>query len=113
MDYLFQKVSYLQGLADGLEIDESTNEGKLLVQIIDALGDFAEVLDEIVEDQVDLEDYVTFIDEDLADLEDVVYDYDEDFILYDDFDELDEFDLDCNEDCCGEEDCQCHDEDED
>lgn len=103
MDYLFQKVSYLQGLADGLEVDESTNEGKLLVQIIDVLGDFAEVLDEVIEDQVDLEDYVNFIDEDLADLEEEIYDLDEDY---------DDFDFDFIDDCCGDEDCGCHCEDE-
>ncbi len=106
MDYLFQKVSYLQGLADGLEVDESTNEGKLLVQIIDVLGDFAEVLDEVIEDQVDLEDYVNFIDEDLADLEEEIYDLDEDYEDYD------EFDFDFIDECCGDEECGCHCEDE-
>ena len=103
MDYLFQKVSYLQGLADGLEVDESTSEGKLLVQIIDVLGEFVEVLDEVVEDQVDLEEYVNFIDEDLADLEEEIYESEDEF---DDFDE--DFDFDFYDDCCGDEDCGCH-----
>lgn len=103
MDYLFQKVSYLQGLADGLEIDEKTSEGKLLLQIVDVLADFAEVLDEVIEDQLDLEDYLNFIDEDLADLEEEIYDYDED---YDDYDE--DFDFDFFNDYCDDEDCECH-----
>lgn len=112
MDYLFQKVSYLQGLADGLEVDETTNEGKLLLQIIDVLGEFAEVLDEVIEDQVDLEDYVNFIDEDLADLEDEIYEIDDDYEDYDDID--DEFDFDYYEDCCEDKnsECFCGDEEE-
>ena len=105
MDYLFQKVSYLQGLADGLGVDENTNEGKLITHIIDVLGEFAEVLDEVMEDQRDLEEYVNFIDEDLADVEEEIYDMDE-------FDE-DDFDFDFYDDCCGDEECGCYvDEDE-
>ena len=73
MDYLIQKVSYLRGLADGLGIDESSKEGKLLLHIVDTLEEFADVLDETIENQEDLEEYVTFIDEDLADVEDDIY----------------------------------------
>ena len=91
MDYLFQRVSYLQGLADGLGVDESTKEGKLLIQIIEVLGEFAEVLEEVVEEQRDLEEYVNYIDEDLSDVEDEIYDLDE----YDD----DDFDFDEFDDC--------------
>ncbi|MGN9164152.1 CD1247 N-terminal domain-containing protein [Tissierellaceae bacterium HCP3S3_D8] len=103
MDYLFQKVSYLQGLADGLNVDDSTNEGKLLLHIIDVLGEFAEVIDEVIEDQVDLEEYVSFIDEDLSDVEDELYGLDEDYDDYEDYD--DEFDY--YDDCCDDEECGC------
>lgn len=93
MNYLFQKVSYLQGLAEGLGVDEATNEGKLLLQIIDVLGEFTEAMDEIVEDQIDLEEYVSFIDEDLSDVEDELYDDYEDFEDFDDLDEFEGFEL--------------------
>ena len=76
MSYLFEKVSYLRGLADGMNIDETKNEGKLLVAIIDALEDFAEVIEEIDEDLSELDDAVTDIDEDLTALEDDFYDED-------------------------------------
>lgn len=122
MDYLKQKVSYLQGLADGLGVDESTKEGKLLLLIVEILEDFADVLDETIENQMELEEYVNFIDEDLADVEDEIYDsdddYDDDFDdFYDEFDEDDDFEFEefddcCEEDCCGEEDCCCDCEDE-
>lgn len=113
MDYLLQKVSYLQGLADGLGIDESTKEGKLLLHIIETLEEFADVLDETLQNQADLEEYVNFIDEDLADVEDEVYgtddDFDDDFDYFDD----DDFDFDDYEDCCEDEDCECYCGDED
>lgn len=98
MDYLGQKVSYLKGLAEGLGIDENSKEGKLLLHIIDALEDFADVLGETIEDQMDLEEYVNFIDEDLADIEEDIYgeEYDEDDFDFDDFD-FDDF---CDEDDC-------------
>lgn len=111
MNDLFQKVSYLQGLADGLGVDEATNEGKLLIKIIDVLGELTEVLDEIVEDQVGLEEYVSFIDEDLSDVEDELYDDYDEFDEYDDFDfeDYDEFEI--HDECsdCGDS-CDCDDE---
>lgn len=105
MDYLGQKVSYLKGLAEGLGIDETSKEGKLLLHIVDTLEDFADVLAETIEDQMDLEEYVNFIDEDLADIEEDIYgeEYDED-----DFDEFDFEDCD-DEDCCS----HCGEEEED
>lgn len=105
MEYLMQKVSYLKGLSDGLGIDESTKEGKLLLHIVDVLEEFADVLDETIDNQMDLEEYVNFIDEDLADVEDEVYGVDED----DDEDDFDDFDFD---DYCDDDDCCCHCEEE-
>lgn len=105
MEYLMQKVSYLRGLADGLGVDESSKEGKLLLQIMNVLEEFADVLDETIENQADLEEYVNFIDEDLADVEDEIYGTDED---YEDDDYDDEFDFDDFDDYCDDEDCCCH-----
>lgn len=98
MNYLLQKVSYLQGLAEGLGVNQETNEGKLLLHIIDTLEEFADVLDEVVENQVELEEYVNFIDEDLAEVEDEIYDE-----LFDDED----FDFELFQDCCEDENSEC------
>ncbi len=99
MDYLVQKVAYLKGLADGLGINDTTNEGKLLLQIVETLEDFTDVIADTIEDQMDLEEYVNFIDEDLADIEEDIYGvYDEDEFDFDEFD-FDDF---CDEDCCTE-----------
>lgn len=114
MEYLYQKVSYLQGLAEGLGIDEETKEGKLLLHIIDVLEDFTDVIDEIIEDHQDLEEYVEFIDEDLTDVEDELYDFDddEDYYPYEDYDEEDFecMDFDCN--CCDDDLIEDFDEEE-
>ena len=36
-----EKVSYLKGLAEGLSIDDTTKEGKIIKAIIDVLDDVA------------------------------------------------------------------------
>ena len=111
MDYLVQRVSYLKGLADGLGIDETSKEGKLLLQIVEVLEDFADVLQETIENQMDLEEYVNFIDEDLADVEDEIYESDEDYD-YDDYEDYydydDDFDFDDFDDPCDDKECCCH-----
>ncbi len=78
MSYLLEKVSYLKGLAEGMEVEQNSKEGKLLVHIIDLLEDFAGAIDELDTDLEDLEEYVEDVDEDLADLEDYVESVDED-----------------------------------
>jgi t-SNARE complex subunit (syntaxin) len=104
MDFLLQKVSYLQGLAEGLGLDEATKEGKILLQIIETLGDFADVLDDVIDDQIDLEEYVNFIDEDLADVEDDIYGEDDD--------DDDDFDFEDYLECCDDDECECHSDEE-
>lgn len=70
MKNIREKISYLQGLAQGLDIQESSKEGKVLTGIIEILGDMAGQLEDIEDAQSDLEEYVETIDEDLYELED-------------------------------------------
>ena len=51
MGYLSERVSYLRGLADGLNISDDTNEGKLLKVIIDVLDDVAISIEEVEDEQ--------------------------------------------------------------
>ena len=84
-----EKVSYIKGLAEGLKVDESTNEGKVITAILDVLGEMAENLAEVDEELDDVADVMTDLEESVSDLEDDVYGYDE--MEDDDFDEdLDE-----------------------
>lgn len=76
MKELKQRVSYLQGLADGLDVGKETREGRLLTEIIDVLGQFADYIEDLESAQAELEDYVESINEDLNDLEDEVFDDD-------------------------------------
>ena len=67
-----EKVAYLKGLADGLNIDKASAEGKLFSAIIDVLDDLALSME-------DLTDQIDAVDEDLGDLEEYVYEDDDDF----------------------------------
>lgn len=42
MGKLQEKVAFLKGMAAGLEIDPGAKDGKMLLAIIDALGEFAD-----------------------------------------------------------------------
>ncbi len=90
MNYLYENVAYLRGLAEGLEIEDKKS-GKLLSAMIDVLDDMAEAINALNEDVDNLDEFVDLLDEDLTDLEDDFYD--EDF-------ETDYCDLVCPE--CGE-----------
>ena len=85
---LTEKVAYIKGLADGLDLQE-TKENKVLGLIIDLLEDMAEEIGELDRDCGTLAEDIEALDEDLANLE-------EDF--YGDEDECD---------------CHCHGDDED
>ena len=80
-----ESVAYLQGLAQGSDIDASTKEGKILISIIDALGEFNGEIDRINSKYSELEKYVDNIDAALAEVESDFYgnvfgmDEDEDF----------------------------------
>ena len=104
MNYLKERVAYLKGLAEGMQISDATNEGKLLKAIIEVLDDVALAVDDIEEVQEQLSEQVDNMDEDIADIESVIFDED-----YED-DEDDDDDCDCDEDdeecdCCGEFEC--------
>lgn len=84
MNYLREKVAYLKGLAEGMKMDYTTNEGRLLKAIMEVLDDIALAVDDIEEVQEQLSEQVDAMDEDLAEIESLIYDIDED---YDDDDE--------------------------
>lgn len=98
MDHLYEKVAYLRGLADGLNIKESSKEGKLLMNIIDTLEEFADAIIDIGEEQEELAEYVEALDEDLMDVEDELFEEEDDdedeYDDYDDYDEDDDEDID-------------------
>jgi len=106
MNYLKERVAYLKGLAEGMQISDATNEGKLLKAIIEVLDDVALAVDDIEEVQEQLSEQVDSMDEDIAAIESKVFD-DEDECeceCDDDDDEEDEISEDGEFECphCGE-----------
>jgi len=88
---LTEKVSYLDGLLAGLQLDQSSGEGRVITEIVAVIKEMAEEISLLEDQQDELSDYVDSMDEDLSDLEDAVYEED-------DLDEDDEDDDDDEDD---------------
>ena len=73
-----EKVAYLKGLAEGMEISADSKEGKILTRILDVLEDLALDIEDLGEDMLDLSEQLDQVKEDVEYLEDAVYDDDED-----------------------------------
>lgn len=87
MGYLSEKVAYLKGLAEGLDVQNDTKEGKLLNAIIEVLDEMALEVDDMVIIQEEMQEQLDEVDEALADLEEEYYEIDD----LDDYDDYDEF----------------------
>ena len=92
-----EKVAYLKGLAEGMELDTEKKEGKLLAAIIDVLDDIALEIADMKADQEELYDGLDAVSDDLEDVEDAVFGEDEDDESFDD--EYYEDDAEEDEDC--------------
>lgn len=97
---LTEKNAYIKGLADGLDFDKTTPEGKLIAALLDLTGELCKEIEELYEATDTLHDYIEEIDEDLGAVEEYL------------LDELEEDECDCDDcDCCdcyGDcEDCEC------
>ncbi|MBE7017237.1 MAG: hypothetical protein E7420_03670 [Ruminococcaceae bacterium] len=88
-----EKVAYLKGLMEGMNIDRESNEGKLFSVIADILNDVALDIEELESDIFDLGEDVDAISDDLSDVEDYLFE-DEDEDEYDDDEDYDEYDED-------------------
>ena len=73
MNELAKRVAYLKGLADGFQIDTEKGEGKLLMEIIDALDGFADALQALSETQEEMNDYLEDIDDSVSGMEELLF----------------------------------------
>lgn len=64
-----EKVAYLKGLAEGLDIDKKSKEGKLFAAIIDTLEELAGDIAELESNAWDLGEAIDQVSDDLEDLE--------------------------------------------
>jgi len=85
---LGKKAAYLKGLIDGLSIDETTKEGRIITLMADILEDTALIIEDLQEQIDEIIEVVDIMDRDLGELESDFYDED----YYDD-DEDDEYDF--------------------
>ena len=67
----------LKGLIDGLGIDETTKEGKVIKAMSELLGELAEAVDAIDEDVTHAYDQINDLSEELEDLEADLYEDDD------------------------------------
>ena len=73
---LSKKAAYLQGLVDGLGVDESTKEGKIIKAMSALLGEMADAIDGMDEDLSRAYDQINDLSDELEDLEADLYEDD-------------------------------------
>ena len=74
---LKEKAAYLKGLVEGLGIDESTKEGKVIKAMSELLCEMAQTVDSIDEDITQAYDQINDLSEELEDLEADLYEDDD------------------------------------
>ena len=73
MSKLTDKISYLQGLAAGMKLNPEKDSHKLILGMLDVLGEVGDAYEALAEAHGELSNYVESIDEDLADLEEDIF----------------------------------------
>ena len=97
---LTEKASYLKGLAEGLELDKESKEGKIIAALLDLTGEMAQELAKVRND-------IDEIDDDLESVENLLGGEDDEDYDEEDEDEEDDDGLLGDDDCDG--DCEgCH-----
>ena len=89
-----EKIAYLKGLMEGMNLSADSNEGKLFRAIVDVLDEIALEVEDLTDEVMELGDGLDVISDDLGDVEDIIYDEDDD-----DYEELDEDEDDEEEEC--------------
>ena len=88
-----EKVAYLKGLAEGLNIDtEKSKEGKLISIMTDILQDIALELEDLQTEQEELVEEIDAVSDDLSDVESLLFDEEDEDEEYEDEDEDEEED---------------------
>ena len=74
-----EKVAYLKGLAEGLNLDtEKSKEGKLISVMIGIMEELAMSVEDLEENALNLGEEIDVLSDDLSDVEDIVFDKDYD-----------------------------------
>ncbi len=73
MSELTDRVAFLRGLAEGMQLDDSKPENKLMLKMLDVMDELAKDNDELHKALDELNEYMESIDEDLSDMEEDIY----------------------------------------
>lgn len=73
MSALRERISYLKGLSEGLKVDDTTKEGRILQNMMGVLEEMADSIAQLELAQREADEYMDAISEDLGDLEDWIY----------------------------------------
>ena len=74
-----EKVAYLKGLAEGLDISADDKNGKLLLAVIDALDSFAASIEALEVDSADMADELDSLGDDVSFIEELILDDEDDY----------------------------------
>ena len=94
---LSERAAYIKGLAEGMELDTASKEGKVIAALIELCSDMAEEIAALDERVDTVHAYCEELDEDLGEVEELLL-------------EDDECDCDCDDCCCCDDDCDCDEE---
>ncbi|MBO7682881.1 MAG: hypothetical protein J6T17_09060, partial [Clostridia bacterium] len=87
---LSEKVAYLKGLEEGLDLDAANAENKLLKGIIETFDEIVAAIDQNATDLKEMTDRVDEIDMDLGDLEAILFEgFEIEELTEEEFDDLD------------------------
>ena len=71
-----EKVAYIKGLMEGMALDMTKSENRILSEVVGVLEELAATNNALTEENIKLKDYVEELDHDLGELEEYVYDFD-------------------------------------
>lgn len=91
-----EKVAYLKGLVEGLDLDKDDKETKIIDAVLDVLEDIALTVSDLDDEMELVTEQLDAVDEDLADLEEAFYEEFDDCDCCDD----DMYEVECPN--CGE-----------
>ena len=94
---LSERAAYIKGLAEGMELDTASKEGKVIAALIELCSDMAEEIAALDERVDTIHAYCEELDEDLGEVEELLL-------------EDDDCDCDCDDCCCCDDDCDCDEE---
>lgn len=80
---LTDKMAYLRGMVDGMELDlTTTKEGKVLAQLLDVMQELTAYVGDLQSQVDELTEVCDTLDQDLGDIEDLLYEDEEDDAPY-------------------------------